>query len=194
MVFGDGFDKTLLLILISDKNNREQIINLIKSVPLELMERIQNVLSNKDNCLRLVELNQFIRDDNGNNLMFRISINESNLRIKLSKWKQYGNNYEEEYDLDLGKISLDMIPDDDIIYIGSFYNSISELFLGIGPIFINSDGVGYELYIGEDNKLVVQISGNRIYDKKINMDILSVDFRYNDLNDKNIKRLIKGKK
>lgn len=194
MVFGDGFDKTLLLILISDKNNREQIINLIKSVPLELMERIQNVLSNKDNCLRLVELNQFIRDDNGNNLMFRISINESNLRIKLSKWKQYGNNYEEEYDLDLGKISLDMIPDDDIIYIGSFYNSISELFLGIGPMFINSDGVGYELYIGEDNKLVVQISGNRIYDKKINMDILSVDFRYNDLNDKNIKRLIKGKR
>lgn len=197
MVFGDGFDKSLLLILIADRHNREQIARLVSLIPRELINKIQDELKNRksDNNFKSLEFTKAIRDDNGTTSMFRIKINNNSLRIQLSIWGQNIQNTEEVYDLDLGKIDLEHINDSDLTYVGSYYFSYSSLFMGIGPMICESDGVGYEIYINDKDKFVIQVTGNHVYDKAINNDILSNSIMIEDLISRSsVNNLVRRKK
>ena len=49
MIFGNGFDKSLWMILKSDKNNRKDLINLLSLAPTYFIENIQNDVRKYEN-------------------------------------------------------------------------------------------------------------------------------------------------
>lgn len=196
MVFSKDYDKTLWLILYADKNNRYDIANFIRIIPKELIERIRNVLMNGD-ILDKIEFSKAIRDDDGVLSLFKIKIDKYSLRIQLSI---LDNNMESAYDIDLGKIDFSKVNEDDLTYVGSYYYGKSGAFLGVGPTILNADGFGYEMYIDEDNNLMIQVSGSKFlfdyqYDKKINIDMNQVNVELDDLlNNNSVNRLVRGKR
>lgn len=196
MVFSKDYDKTLWLILYADKNNRYDIANFIRIIPKDLIERIRNVLMN-GNISDKIEFSKAIRDDDGILSLFKIKIDKYSLRIQLSIWN---NNMESAYDIDLGKIDFSKVNEDDLTYVGSYYYGKSGAFLGVGPTILNADGFGYEMYVNEDNNLMIQVSGSKFlfdyqYDKKINIDMNQVNVELDDLlNNNSVNRLVRGKR
>lgn len=196
MVFSKDYDKTLWLILYADKNNRYDIANFIRIIPKDLIERIRNVLMN-GNISDKIEFSKAIRDDDGVLSLFKIKIDKYSLRIQLSIWD---NNMESAYDIDLGKIDFSKVNEDDLTYVGSYYYGKSGAFLGVGPTILNADGFGYEMYIDEDDNLMIQVSGSKFlfdyqYDKKINIDMNQVNVELDDLlNNNSVNRLVRGKR
>ena len=196
MIFDKDYDRTLCLILYADKNNRYEIANLIRIIPKELIDRIQNISMN-DDITDKIEFSKAVRDDMGVLSLFKVKIDKYSLRIQLS---YFDDNLERAYDIDLGKINYDMINDDDLIYIGSYYHGNTGSFLGIGPVVVNADGFGYEMYVNEDNKLTIQVSGSKFlfdyqYDKVVNFDVNNVDINMEDLLDNNsVNKLVRGKR
>ena len=196
MVFSKDYDKTLWIILYADKNNRYDIANFIRIIPKDLIERIRNVLMN-GNISDKIEFSKAIRDDDGILSLFKIKIDKYSLRIQLSIWN---NNMESAYDIDLGKIDFSKVNEDDLTYVGSYYYGKSGAFLGVGPTILNADGFGYEMYVNEDNNLMIQVSGSKFlfdyqYDKKINIDMNQVNVELDDLlNNNSVNRLVRGKR
>lgn len=196
MVFSKDYDKTLWLILYADKNNRYDIANFIRIIPKELLERIGNEVMN-GNISDKIEFSRAVRDDNGELSMFKVKIDKYSLRIQLSSWD---NNFEYAYDIDLGKIDFSKINENDLTYVGSYYYGKTGAFLGVGPTIVNADGFGYEMYVNEDNNLMVQVSGSKFlfdyqYDKLVNMDMNLVNLELDDLLSNNsVNKLIRGKR
>ena len=61
MIFNKDYVITLCFIFYADKNNRYEIANLIRIIPKELIDRIQNISMNDDitdklNLVRLLEM------------------------------------------------------------------------------------------------------------------------------------------
>lgn len=183
MIFSDGIDKTLYLILANDKKNRGDIANLIYNIPKDLIVRIQDKLKEiyDDNSLSNVELCKAVRDSNDITSMYKILVFYNGVRIKLSRW----NNQDEwVYDLELCDVNLDE-------YIGSYFSSETNLFLGIGPMIVVSDGIGYELHEDNLGNKVMELSGNRVNTKIIDKLSIPTEICLDDLSSmKNVRKLV----
>lgn len=187
MIFSNDIDKTLYLILANDKKNREDIANLIYNIPKDLIVRIQDKLKEiyDDNSLSDIELCKALRDDDGVTSMYKILVFYNGVRIKLSRW----NNQDEwVYDLELCDVNLDE-------YIGSYFCSNSSLFLGIGPMIVRANGVGYEIYEDEFGNDIIRISSNKVYNKKVDVSEIPCDISFSNLvNKREINKLVRRKK
>lgn len=195
MIFNREFDSSLWMILNADKKYRTSIARIISSIPSGLLKRVQDELQKEiiDNSKEKI-LTSAIRDIRGNTYMFKISISSNDLKIKLLAWNQFEDDSEYEYDIDLVKFNLEQF-DDDISYIGSFFFEERYSSFLLNSLIVNSDGLGYEIYENTDSKMVVQISGNEVYDRIVDLTKLPSDFSQEDLSSKNsFKKLIRGKK
>lgn len=199
MIFNDEIDRSLFLILSFDIRYREQIAKLIYNIPKDLIERIQNVLSDMNNDVsKTVELNKAFRDDDDITSMYKVIASNDSLRIKLSRWN---SQYEEDiYDIDLGYVCLDkdfssiLFKNNDLLYLGSYFFSSSRLFLGIGPMVSKGNGVGYNLFDNMNGDYVVEIDSNKICEKRLNLQMIPNEIFLEDLsNKKNINRLVRKK-
>ena len=56
MIFSEEFDIALSLIIDNDMRNRGNIINLIKSIPLELISKINKILKDRAITLLIFEI------------------------------------------------------------------------------------------------------------------------------------------
>lgn len=195
MIFNREFDSSLWMILNADKKYRTSIARIISSIPSGLLKRVQDELKKEiiDNSKEKI-LTSAIRDIRGNTYMFKINISSNDLKIKLLAWNQFEDDSEYEYDIDLVKFNLEQF-DDDISYIGSFFFEERYSSFLLNSLIVNSDGLGYEIYENTDSKMVVQISGNEVYDRIVDLTKLPSDFSQEDLSSKNsFKKLIRGKK
>ena len=62
---------------------------------------------------------------------------------------------------------------DDLLYLGNYFFSNRSLFLGIGPIIVKGNGVGYNLYDAMNGNYVMEIDDNKVYEKKIDLKTFS---------------------
>lgn len=199
MIINENLDKVLWLTLASDKKNRMGIANLIYSLPKEIIERIKIELQNKevDGKLQEIEFSKAIGNFMDGLSLFNVRIYDNNLKIKLSRFNQNGQNSEEIYELDMILLPIDQIMDrarEDIIYIGSYFCSNTNSVLGTNFMFARSDGAGYELYIDVDNRLIAQIAGSRVYDRSIAFGNMPNEFNLSDLSSRQkVRKLINGR-
>ena len=186
-MFSEEFDRSLWLMLVSDKNNREDIVNFIRSIPKELYQQIYiqlekykeyedcdiDILDREDICL--------YGSCNGkynSKYFFIVDMIQNSLTISMGSNRDM--NFIKSYEITL--------------YAKSRYNSV-DLFSSqlLGNIINHTDDVKteYELIDGLLGKMVVYSNNGSLKRyKKVskNVDSLQLD---NLLNDRGISRVRK---
>ena len=200
MIFGDDYDRTLRLILMNDRKNRYEIAKLISSLPDELISDIRIGINEfnagilKDEIL----INKAIKDKDGRTSMYRIKISNGKLLINLCRWI---NDLEENYEFEMIPLVFDvnhkcLLLDKDMgdtIYIGGFSLISSRLSSFLGNTIVSDyNCIQYELYEDIDSNLMIELSDDRIIDRKVNLDMFFKDIIVEDLNSKkNIRRFVR---
>ena len=187
-MFSEEFDRSLWLMLISDKNNREDIINFIRSVPKELYEQMSIQLEkykNYEEC----NVDILDREDiclygscNGKydlKYLFVVDMIQNSLTISVGS--NMDMNFIKSYEITL--------------YAKSRYNSV-DLFSSqlLGNVVNHTDGVRteYELIDGLLGRMVVYSNngGLKKY-KKVsrNEDNLQLDNLFNNHSVSRVRKL-----
>lgn len=138
MLFGEGYDMSLYLILKSDKKNRNLIFNFLRDFPMQLYLEILDCLNRRKNDTDedWIEENECYSYDN----LFHYSYQISSIGyITLSSEIFSDNRYRSLYDLELCDIeNLDDYENFDSETIGSF--SITKSHQYIDEIIKSKDG------------------------------------------------------
>ena len=100
MIFSKEIDRTLFLILYSDKKNRDLIANFIYNLPKRLVERICFVVNNSllSGKIKSDIITDAFKNDELMSI-YRVDVSVDRIKISLSKW--YFNDREEEYNIEL---------------------------------------------------------------------------------------------
>lgn len=186
-MFSQEFDRSLWLMLISDKNNREDIINFIKSIPNELYKQIRIQLD-KYEKYEQSDINILDREDiclygscNGKyDLKYYFVIDMIQNSLTISMGSNRDMNFIKSYEI--------------ILYAKSRYNNV-ELFNTqlLGNIINHTDDIKteYELIDGLFGRMVVYSNDGSLKKyKKVtrNTDNLQLD---NLLNNRGISKVRK---
>lgn len=202
MVFNSGFDNSLWLILSSDKKYRFDIAQFIYNLPKELYDSVCNQLKeyncNRDNisyeykCFR-----KAFRDNNGVNSYYNIEMNPYEIRIKLKRWENTWDKFQENINLSLFSISFSNLEDfDDSLCIGSYYYDTSRLLnpCSTGVIIIG-DERNYELDEIDEMNLKISITDDDRKTVNVKFDKKPQDVSFDDLGERqNVNVLVKGRK
>lgn len=124
MIFSEGYDRALWLMLKINKVDRNNIINLINGIPCELYDEIRNRIYN-------INFNDTIEDENKNNgncivgnKMYYYRINPYSYCLSIGRSKKDGDIYNEEIELCLGCISRDNLNNEHNLMVSSIqYNN-----------------------------------------------------------------------
>jgi len=202
MVFNSDFDNSLWLILSSDKKYRFDIAGFIYNLPKELYDSICNQLkeynSNKDNidyeykCFR-----KAFRDKNGVNSYYNIEMNPYEIRIKLKRWENTWDKFQENINLSIFSISLSNLDEfDDSLCIGN-YNYVSSRLLNpcSTTVVIIGDERNYELDDIDEMNLKISITADDRKTVNVKFEKKPQDFILDDLRERqNVNVLVKGRK
>ena len=122
MLFSENYDKMFWLMLTGDEKNRDNLVNFIRVIPLEIFEYIRNeILNNTYNSKRIrYEINGYI---------YEIHVDlVDGLNIKMWRWKGY--SIQEKFELLLNPLTFKQIEKINIfekIHIGKFYCNIVNM-------------------------------------------------------------------
>jgi len=197
MVIRNDFDRTLWLMLISDRKNRNDIGEFIKNVPKDLLERIHLELDKcpiDDEKYPLKKINKAFRNNNGDTYFYTVSLNGCQIIINLSIWNQFDSTYDEVIQITLYSLSMDDIKDIEPeypIYIGDYYHIISKMSYIFDTVICKGNDRGYELVDSDDYSVTIQSVDGKI-DKNIDISRMPVEINVDDFIDKkSINRLVR---
>lgn len=197
MIFNNNFDKSLWLILASDKHRRMEIANFLNLIPKDVLDKISYHLKSDMAEDTTIKFNNATRDLLENTYLYKIEMSKKKLTIKYSKWGQSIDETEENFELSLVSLSEDLIKEvgfSDSIYLGGCYSNNVSLFLN--ALFVKCDGYFYYAYFDDvKQKVVVEILGNKVKEKSIDLNMIPDDINLCDLEDKkSINRLVRIKR
>ena len=200
MIINSKFDRTLLLILMFDRKNRDDIADFIRNIPNDLYERIYEELDNcpkDDDSYPLRKITKAFRNNDGDTYFYNISLNDCQIIINLSIWKMYDSSYHEVKQICMYPLSLDEIKDIDSEYpkyIGDYYHTISKMSFLYNTVICRGKDRGYELIYGDESEVIIQDVDGKL-EKSINIDRIFNNINLDDLVDKkSFNRLVRKKK
>lgn len=135
MLFDKNFDRSLWLIIASDKVSRERIGRIISFLPQEeydqLQKEIEHYYKNKStgDVDRIVFNKTFVGKDDFN-YYFRVQICSNELNVKICRWIEKSDRLEEDYELNLVSISNEDLVNMEYLkngYIGSYSQEFNRI-------------------------------------------------------------------
>lgn len=200
MIINSRFDRTLWLMLVCDRKNRDDIANFIKNIPDDLFERIHVELEKcfkDDDGYPLRKITKAFRINDDDTYFYNISLNDCQIIINLSIWKMSDSNYHEVKQICMYPLKLDEIKNIDCdypIYIGDFYHTISKMSFIYNTVVCKGNDRGYELVYGDEYDIIIQDVDGEI-EKNIGIDRIPNEININDLvNKKSINKLVRKRR
>lgn len=122
MIFNEDFDRSLWLVLASDRYNREDIAKLIYNIPNELLQSIVIQLNEYNDSSREIDDSYKVMSKldicaNGDNCFYIIEMNRYEINIRVNCWF---SDFDEVYELTLISLSKNNLDDVNSRYIGSY--------------------------------------------------------------------------
>lgn len=201
MVFNEGFDRSIWIILSSDKKYRKEIAKFIYNLPKEIYDGICNQLKEyKYNDIYDYEsrvLKKLIRDRDSINNYYCIEIDPYKIKINLKRWDSANDKLNEDIELLFYYCDINELDNiDDFLCIGN-YNYKSSRFISPFSSLLTfvGDEREYEIYDSDDMELMVSISNDSELDNKINLNKLPREYGLSDFKDaRSATRLVRGRK
>lgn len=204
MVFNEEFDRTIWIILASDKDNRFNIAEFIYNMPRELLEKIYNQLKlySSDNDNKAMKSNDFrkaLRDKDGNNYFYTVDMDSQEIKINLKKWNSSSDKLEENIGLSLYAISIEdltNIEEDFPLYIGNYhYNTSGFLNPFSSTLVVLGDERDYEIFENTILGLKISVTDDNRTFRRVNIKNMPQDISLSDLGDRcSVNRLVRGRK
>jgi len=202
MVFNEGFDNTIWMILSSDKKYREEIAKFIYNLPKEIYDSICEYLKEYSydreyNDYEFRNIKKLIRDNDGINNFYCLEICPYKIKINLKRWDSANDKLNEDIQLLIYYCNMNELNDMDYsVCIGNYdYNSSKFLNPFSSLLIASGDDREYEIYDKNDMILEVSVSCDSEFDNKINLNRMPQELELSDLRDRrSVNRLVRGRK
>ena len=191
MIFSSDFDRTLWLMLISDKKNRKDIAEFIRNVPNDLYDRIHQELIKclyydvKDK-MSIKKITKAFRDT--------VSVSAGMIILNLTIWNNLVNGSQDVTQITLYPLTLEQIKTGDSInpeYIGDFYHTYSTYSLLFNTVIASGVDMGYEILDNDKDYIIIQSVDGK-FEKNIFIGDIPNEINLSDFMDKaRINKLVK---
>ena len=191
MIFDRNYDNILWLLIDGDKNNRDIIINFIKSIPSELLIKIQEAIleynnykldkENKD----YVGFNGDMYDKNGNLYSFNIDDDSDVLRLSRSTYN-YGKYYN-DFDLVLSSYNdIDQLSGYSKVILGYLSYNYKHVIYDNSVCLGDCTTINYDLVKLPFGSIVVSFNEDLLFKRRIGVvdtDNLNKDYTIDNVRD-----------
>lgn len=202
MVFNEGFDNTIWMILSSDKKYREEIAKFIYNLPKEIYDSICEYLKDYSydreyNDYEFRNIKKLIRDNDGINNFYCLEICPYKIKINLKRWDSANDKLNEDIQLLIYYCNMNELNDMEYpVCLGNYsYNGSRFLNPFSSFLIVNSDDMEYEIYDNNDIEVMISVVGSYEFDKIINLNNMHQELELSDLRDRrSVNRLVRGRK
>ena len=202
MVFNEGFDNTIWMILSSDKKYREEIAKFSYNLPKEIYDSVCEYLKEYSyereySDYEFRNIKKLIRDNDGINNFYCLEICPYKIKINLKRWDSANDKLNEDIQLLIYYCNMNELNDIDYsVCMGNYvYNSSKFLNPFSSLLIASGDEREYEIYDKNDMILEVSVSCDSEFDNKINLNRMPQELELSDLRDRcSVNRLVRGRK
>lgn len=202
MIFDKNYDDVLWLLIEGDRNNRDIIINFIKSIPNELLVKIQNTILEYNSYKLSKENNDYIGfygemyDKNGD--LYSFNIDEDSDVLKLSRSTYNYGKYYNNFNLVLSSYNdINQLSDYSKVILGCLSYNYKHVIYDNSVCLGDCTKIKYDLVKLPFGNILVSSNGDLLFKRRISVvstDKLGNDYTIEDVRDGKINNLVRSRK